>query len=163
MKVPWYHGMGSNLRLRWHGQKTIHNASRYGVLTYMPVKNYTCNGHKRVKASARVYKKGPYMTTILVQNNWKQLVKIPSYRIDHDNYIQRKLCGGRWDIRRNVRCRPNIHISTTTPMRVNTSFNTGQREWKSSTNGIEGGIWPLLNLWERRGYVVPSSLTLGSY
>ena len=49
----------------------MHNASEYEFLTYMPVQNYICDRYEWVKASERVYKNGPYMMKILVQNNWK--------------------------------------------------------------------------------------------
>ena len=49
-------------------------------------------------------------------------------RNDHDKCTQKKQCSERWDIKRNVKCRPNIHISTTTLMRVNTSVETRRRE-----------------------------------
>ena len=44
----------------------------------------------------------------------------------------------RWDIKMKVRCRPNVHASTTTPMRVTTSVKTQIRASTSSTNGVEG-------------------------
>ena len=38
-------------------------------------------GMNGFNTSERLYKKnGPYMTTILVENNWKQPVKSPNYR-----------------------------------------------------------------------------------
>ena len=47
---------------------------------------------------------------------------------DHDKCTQRKQCGERWDIKRKVRYRPNVHTSTTTPMRVTTGVKTERRE-----------------------------------
>ena len=57
---------------------------------------------------------------------------------DHDNFTQRKKYGERWDIKRKLRFRPNVHASTTTLMRVTTSVNIERRKSKSSTNRVEG-------------------------
>ena len=42
--------------------------------------------------------------------------------------------------KRKARCRPNVHASTTTPVRVTTGVKTERRESTSSTNGVEGGM-----------------------
>ena len=61
-------------------------------------------------------------------------------RNDHDNNTQRKQCGEQWDVKRKVRCRPNVHASTTTPVRVTTGVKTERRQSTSSKNGVEGGM-----------------------
>ena len=94
----------------------------------MLVQNYTCHGHEWVKASERVYKKWTLHDNNIIPKQLEKFSKESILKdigiIGHENYIQRKQCGGRWDIRRNVRCKPKVHVSTTTLMRVNTSVNT---------------------------------------
>ena len=40
--------------------------------------------------------------------------------------------------KRKVRCRPNVHASTTTPVRVTTGVKTKRKGSTSSTNEVEG-------------------------
>ena len=53
-------------------------------------------------------------------------------RVFHKEGIQRSWCGGRWDIRRNVKYKPNGHVSTTTPKGINTGVKTKWWKWRPS-------------------------------
>ena len=57
VKVLQHHEVGSYLWLRKHGHRMMHDAYKNVIISYMPVRNYTCHRHKQVKNSMQVHSK----------------------------------------------------------------------------------------------------------